>query len=435
MLSPLSPAAACGIVTHPVWLKARAALLDAASAGPTTLALLGEAGTGKSWLLRHLDVILRETGQAVTLVGQGDLPWTLQPGAVLLIDEAARMNAEALAILAAQRTSLVILADLPAFADILMQHAPPPRIVRLTPLGPEQVGAFVSGWLTLAGRDPGAVSPDGIDRLIVHSNGTPRLIGRLLKAAFAFARPAAPVDGVTIDELAELRWNADPPAAEAAAPSPPVRARRRSWARWAPAAAIAAAAFLSLRAGEPTPPDLAASPKEAPTRDIQAAALPAMVFATAAPVAVAAVITPEPAREQAPTVALTLPPPSSAPAAIAPPPPPAPSLVPVSAPRAISPTPPDVAIVAAPSVAPALELTATRPSHWEAIPEPDDAPPEQPGLVLIARRGDTLRDLYASLYRGVQPPPFEEVVAANPKPVVPGAVVVFPAPAGGWPHP
>lgn len=55
-----------------------------------------------------------------------------------------------------------------------------------------------------------------------------------------------------------------------------------------------------------------------------------------------------------------------------------------------------------------------------------------PGLVLVARRGDTIHALYAKVYRGLTPPPYKEVVAANHAPLKPGAVVVFPAPPNGW---
>ena len=55
-----------------------------------------------------------------------------------------------------------------------------------------------------------------------------------------------------------------------------------------------------------------------------------------------------------------------------------------------------------------------------------------PGLVLIARRGDTLDALYAKVYHGSTFPPFSVVLRANPKPLVPGTIVVFPAPTEGW---
>jgi hypothetical protein len=55
------------------------------------------------------------------------------------------------------------------------------------------------------------------------------------------------------------------------------------------------------------------------------------------------------------------------------------------------------------------------------------------GLVLLAGPGDDLAALYAKVYRGVTPPPFEQVQAANRAPVTPGMLVVFPAPPEGWP--
>ena len=55
------------------------------------------------------------------------------------------------------------------------------------------------------------------------------------------------------------------------------------------------------------------------------------------------------------------------------------------------------------------------------------------GLVLLAGPGDDLASLYAKVYRGVTPPPFDAVEAANRAPVTPGTLVIFPAPPGGWP--
>ncbi|MGH7097937.1 MAG: hypothetical protein ACREE4_09810 [Stellaceae bacterium] len=55
-----------------------------------------------------------------------------------------------------------------------------------------------------------------------------------------------------------------------------------------------------------------------------------------------------------------------------------------------------------------------------------------PGLVLVARAGDTMPALYAKVYQGLRPPPYPEVRVANPIPLRPGAIVIFPAPPGGW---
>ncbi len=64
--------------------------------------------------------------------------------------------------------------------------------------------------------------------------------------------------------------------------------------------------------------------------------------------------------------------------------------------------------------------------------QPANARAGHSGLVLLAGPGDDLAALYAKVYRGVTPPPFEQVKAANQAPVTPGMLVVFPAPPGGW---
>jgi hypothetical protein len=77
-----------------------------------------------------------------------------------------------------------------------------------------------------------------------------------------------------------------------------------------------------------------------------------------------------------------------------------------------------------------------------AIPVPDVAPERlaaaesrqlpAPGLLLIVRSGETLTSLYAKVYKGVVPPPFGAVAAANPRHPKAGDVLVFPPPPGGW---
>lgn len=79
------------------------------------------------------------------------------------------------------------------------------------------------------------------------------------------------------------------------------------------------------------------------------------------------------------------------------------------------------------------EAFASRPARENPVTQPTYRPGHGgPGLILIARRGDTLEMLYANIYQGLRPPPYGEVIAANPHPFRPGAMVVFPAPPGGW---
>jgi len=58
-----------------------------------------------------------------------------------------------------------------------------------------------------------------------------------------------------------------------------------------------------------------------------------------------------------------------------------------------------------------------------------------PPMVLSATPGDSLRSLYARVYRGFSPPPFSVVRAANGATIKPGDLVVFPAPPHGWRQP
>lgn len=420
------------LVAHAIWRQARSTLLEAASAGPATIALVGEPGTGKSCLLRNIDAMLRKHGQAVTFLPQGDLPWDTDQGSILLIDEASRLSPSALAELAEQRHMIVILADLPAFAKVVQRYNPFMRVVHLPRLDSAQVADFVSQFLPTSGRDPNALTPDAIARIVHHSAGTPRLITRLINAAFAIAPAQAAIDGAVIDEVAMLRW-AEPsppqqrpvaPPVESAERAPAPRPRTSRVRRAATAATLAATIVLTLRSTDlPNHASAAARP-----RVIEAAAIPAPAAVPLSPIVVAKSGAPSPALDE--------------------PPAPLPPSTPILASRPIPGLPPEPETSAA-DLAQAQPATPTAdpvpapPSRAKLYPNLsptvarglEAAVPGEPGLILIARRGDTLRDLYASLYRGVEPPPFEEVVAVNPKPVVAGTVVIFPAPAGGWHQP
>ncbi len=66
------------------------------------------------------------------------------------------------------------------------------------------------------------------------------------------------------------------------------------------------------------------------------------------------------------------------------------------------------------------------------IPELMPGTSDGSGLLLLARAGDTMPSLYAKVYRGMRPPPYDKVLAMNEAPIGPSTIVVFPAPLGGW---
>jgi MSHA biogenesis protein MshM len=118
-----------------------------------------------------------------------------------------------------------------------------------------------------------------------------------------------------------------------------------------------------------------------------------------------------------------------------------------------SPLPPaPAAVVRPPMMAesvprPAPPPPTWQPSHRNSLPghtasaaitgpitaaAPPQPRPPVPGLVLVARPGDTIAKLYAQIYRHVTPPPYAVMLAANPSGIRAGSLVVFPEPPLGW---
>lgn len=541
--SPAPASAATGgsdaPVQHPGWCEAYDSLMielvAGLTAGPAFLALLGPAGTGKTWLLHAAAAGLRRRGQPAILVRRGELPIEVFPGTAVLVDEAARMDDRQLARLAAVRDASIVLADLPAFAVRLDQLARPPAIVPLAPLAPGDMPEFVAAWLGARGLPVGMLTHSAVARLFDHSGGVPRLVVQLLRAALAMhgGMGAASIGPDAVDEMAALRLGgfdagtAQPAVQDAPHPSPeqpgiaqdaPGMAGEESAADPAPpseaplskAPAIPPSPEPAPAAHTSTAPPAGVSvqPRRRIRRAARAAVLPALAASLlmAAALAVRHVQQAPSNRDTVLAASGTAPSAASAPhdaeipaasSMIGPQPPPvhvpdadasvaiqappeaAPSVPPSPSPAPTieaTPAPPqEVAVAASPAqaadpapnlsepppAAPAQavippmpdegrraavpSITVMAPPAVPSPPEPAPAPPSEapepqslaqasgaPGLVLVAHAGDTMPALYAKVYRGVRPPPYSDVVAANHVPLRPGAIVVFPAPQDGW---
>lgn len=292
---PSSPAAPFPItigpeqaIPHRGWCEARDRILAALRADPSLVLLLGEPGTGKTLLLQDIARLLRADGADVRLQPRGDLPLdsasTAVPGQrrIVLIDEADRLNATALARLGQLGARAFVLAGLDGPEGLGSREIiPGATIVRLSPLPPGEVAAFLAQRLHQAGLPDTLLSGGAMGQLAARSGGVPRVLNILAGAALFLARAeqSPRVEAVHVDEAATRR------AMDSAEIAP------------APEAAKPASAALPA-ASSPAAPR---APARSPARHRPAYRIPALVTVAGIAAAFAwAVAWPGPQARQAP---------------------------------------------------------------------------------------------------------------------------------------
>jgi len=212
-------------VAHRSWTAARGAVLDALQAASCVVVLVGVRGSGKTLLLEELARALTAAGTppAQHRWGGRDSERALVDGAipsdrVLLIDEADRIEDEALGELIAYKRGGLVLArcrDLPAgVLERVGTLKRPVTVVPLAPLGAGETAAFLSARLVRAGRPADLIGPDAIARIEAWSGGVPRLVNMLASGAlFLATQERTAVTAAHVDEAADMF---SPHAAESA---------------------------------------------------------------------------------------------------------------------------------------------------------------------------------------------------------------------------
>lgn len=204
-------------VEHRAWREARDQVLASVRSGGGLILVLGLPGTGKSLLLRELADMLRNAGYDVLLQLRGDIPIeaaeTANGGSeqprprVVLIDEADRITGAALERLGHLGARSFVLAGLAGSEGRLDRLPSPATIVRLAPLPPDEIGAFVAARLARTDRLTLTLTEQAASRLAAHSGGMPRVADMLIGAAafLAAAEGATRVEAWHIDRAAALR--------------------------------------------------------------------------------------------------------------------------------------------------------------------------------------------------------------------------------------
>jgi hypothetical protein len=163
-------------------------------------------------LLRELARALQRRGRATRFVGRGDLLAEVDADGIVLVDEAGWMSATALERVV--RSGTAVLADLPGFEARLEEQAAGITVVRLDPLQPDEVAAFLADRLARAGQASDLLSADAVEVLALHSAGVPRVLNLLTRAALFMAanEGAAQLEREHVDLAVALREGEMPEA-------------------------------------------------------------------------------------------------------------------------------------------------------------------------------------------------------------------------------
>lgn len=196
-------------ILHPTFREARDQVLAELFDARSPVIVTGDAGTGKTLLMREVARVLRSAGWQVITDPRADrlLPTDTEPRAddavplAVLIDDASQVSTSQAARIGLLKNVTVVLAG----PGTLAESVPAAKAqIHLSPLSATASVQFVAAWLGHGGYRPDLLASDALVRVVELSRGNPgRLVSLLGQSTLrASLQPDTQVSAREIDDAA-----------------------------------------------------------------------------------------------------------------------------------------------------------------------------------------------------------------------------------------
>ncbi len=196
-------------ILHPTFREARDQVLAELFDARSPVIVTGDAGTGKTLLMREVARVLRSAGWQVITDPRADrlLPADTEARAddavplAVLIDDASQVSLSQAARIGLLKNVTVVLAG----PGTLAESVPAAKAqIHLSPLSVTASVQFVAAWLAHGGYRPDLLASDALVRVIELSRGNPGRLASLLSQSIlrASLQPETQVSAREIDDAA-----------------------------------------------------------------------------------------------------------------------------------------------------------------------------------------------------------------------------------------